>query len=125
MAGFDEAGVDRTDGDLVDARSLDGGERIRVGRVVERRRRRRRRGASGTSPSASAVEHQPAWRRVIGRGDAEQVVHLAFEAARPGKDSAANVGTAGWLAGVRSTSSVSAPDAPANRYTTRNSGPSS
>ena len=79
MAGFDQAGVDRADGDLVDARALDGEER--VGLVGGPN--------GGGGPASARIGYQPrgqCWWRTSRRGsgwssgsDAVQVAHLALE----------------------------------------------
>ena len=80
MAGFDDAGVHRADRDLVDAGTLDGEERVGLGLVVERRRR-----AGVVSHRVPAVgpvlvEHEPCGLVMADEPDAEEVLHLAFEA---------------------------------------------
>ena len=81
VAGFDDAGVHGTDGDLVDAGPLDGEEGIGLGLVVERRR-----GSAVVAHRIPAlwpvlVQHQAGGLMMPGEPDAEQVLHLAFEAA--------------------------------------------
>ena len=81
VAGLDEPGMHRADGDLVDARALHLDERVRAGVVHH--------GGRGTRVVAHRVpalgpvlvQHQASQERVADGDDAEQVVHLALEPA--------------------------------------------
>ena len=82
VSGFDESGVDGTDGDFVDAGAFDGDERERLAGFVD--------GGGWAGVVAEGmpvvgpvlVVHQPAELGVASRDDAELVGEFAFEAAR-------------------------------------------
>ena len=93
VARLDDAGVHRTDGDLVDARAFHGEEGVRLGLVVECR------WGTGIVPhrvpalGPVLVEHQAGRLMMADEADAEQVLHLALEP----PDRERDVGQAGQL----------------------------
>ena len=95
VAGLDHAGVDRADRDLVDARALDGPERVRTVDVAERRAGAGVGDASGTSPAASGSA-APAGGAAGGRSGAMPNRSRISRSNRPaGNDEAGQAGDAG------------------------------
>ena len=82
VSGFDESGVDWTDGDFVDAGAFDGDERERFAGLVDGGGRAGVVAERVPAVGPVLVVHEPAGLWVAGGDDAEQVGELAFEAAR-------------------------------------------
>ena len=90
---LDDAGVNRTDRDLVDAGPLDGEEGVGLGLLVEWRRGSAVVTHRIPAPRPVLMQHQAGGLMMPGELDAEEVLHLAFETPRRER----HVGQAGQL----------------------------